>query len=84
MRKRVFRDEKGSASYRRVAGQILQAINSAIMSQARIQGLVVERKALTDTAGRDLPAALKAILLGEELPDPAALPAPMGLDVSAD
>jgi hypothetical protein len=84
MRKRVFRDEKGSASYRRVAGQILQAINSAIMSQARIQGLVVERKALTDTAGRDLPAALKAILLGEEPPDPAALPEPMGLDVSAD
>lgn len=70
MLRRVHHDEKGSAQYRRVAGQVLTAINSAIMNQARIMGLVVEKKALTDTEGNDLPAALKAILLGEDgLPD---------------
>lgn len=74
MTKRVFRDDKGSASYRRIAGQVLQAINGAIMAQARIQGLIIEKKALTNAEGQDLPAALKAILLGEELPDINALP----------
>lgn len=74
MLKRIYHDDKGSAQYRRVAGQVLQAINTAIMNQARIQGLVVEKKALTDTEGRDLPGALRTLLLGEELPDMAALP----------
>lgn len=74
MLKRVYHDEKGSAQYRRVAGQVLQAINTAIMNQARIQGIVIEKKALTDSEGRDLPAALRTLLLGEELPDAAALP----------
>ena len=74
MYKRVYHDEKGSAQYRRVAGQVLQAINTAIMNQARIQGLVVEKKSLTDAEGKDLPAALRAILLGEEMPEMAALP----------
>jgi hypothetical protein len=74
MLKRVARDEKGAAQYRRVAGQVLQAINTAIMNQARIQGLVVEKKALTDGEGNDLPTALRTLLLGEELPDQNALP----------
>lgn len=65
MLKRVYHDEKGSASYRRVAGQVLQAINAAIMNQARLQGLIVEKKALTDSEGHDLPSALRDILLGK-------------------
>jgi hypothetical protein len=74
MQKRVYHDEKGSAQYRRVAGQVMQAINAAIMAQARIQGLVVEKKALTDGDGRDLPQALRVLLLGDEPLDMAALP----------
>jgi hypothetical protein len=74
MTRRVYHDDKGSAQYRRVAGQVLQAINTAIMNQARIQGIVIEKKALTDAEGHDLPAALRTLLLGEELPDAAALP----------
>ena len=68
--KRVYHDEKGSAQYRRVAGQVLQALNTAIMNQARLNGLVIEKKALTDAEGNDLPSALRAILLGEESPGP--------------
>ena len=78
MLKQVFHDVKGSAQYRRIAGQVLTAINTAIMNQARIQGLVVEKKALTDVEGKDLPAALRTILLGEELPDINALPSANG------
>lgn len=73
--KRVHHDDKGAAQYRRVAGQVLQAVNTAIMNQARLQGLVVEKKALTDAEGRDLPSALRTLLLGEDLPEPMALPA---------
>jgi hypothetical protein len=65
MTKRVYHDEKGAASYRRVAGQVLQAINAAIMNQARLQGLVIEKKALTDSEGHDLPSALRDLLLGK-------------------
>lgn len=74
MLKRVYHDEKGSAQYRRVAGQVLQAINTAIMNQARIQGLVIEKRALTDAEGHDLPGALRTLLLGEDMPDVNALP----------
>jgi hypothetical protein len=83
MTRRVYHDEKGAASYRRVAGQVLQAINAAIMNQARLQGLVVEKKALTDSEGHDLPSALRDILLGKpvEIRDDG-MPAPArSLDV---
>lgn len=78
MLKHVFHDVKGSAQYRRIAGQVLTAINTALMNQAKIQGLVVEKRSLTDAEGKDLPAALRTILLGEELPDINALPSANG------
>lgn len=65
--KRVYRDEKGSAQYRRVAGQVIQALRQAIMDQAKLTGLIVDQKALTDSAGDDLPTALKDMLLDEKL-----------------
>jgi len=79
MLKRVHLDAKGQASYRRIAGQVLQAINGAIAQQAKINGLIVEKKALTDTEGRDLPTALRTLLLEDDPAPPArgpALPAP--------
>ena len=84
MLKSVFHDVKGSAQYRRIAGQVLTAINTALMNQAKIQGLVVEKKSLTDAEGKDLPAALRTILLGEELPDIAALPSANGHSLDND
>jgi hypothetical protein len=66
--------DKGSAQYRRAAGQILQSINAMQMNQARIMGIVVDKKALTDGEGKDLPHALAELLLGEDVVDVAALP----------
>ena len=83
--KRIWHDTKGSAQYRRIGAQVLQAINTALMNQARLQGLVVEKRSLTDAEGKDLPAALRTILLGEELPDVNALPSANGhLDNDTD
>lgn len=66
IRKFVQRDEKGAAQYRRVAGQVLTALNTAIMNQSKLLGLVVEKRAPTDADGYDLPSALRQILLGED------------------
>jgi hypothetical protein len=81
MLKRVHLDDKSSANYRRIAGQVLQAINTAIMQQAKIQGLVIEKRALTNAQGEDLPAALRTLLLEDDPPAQTALPSPRnGLD----
>jgi hypothetical protein len=74
IQRKVHLDDKGSAQYRRAAGQILQSINAMQMNQARIMGIVVDKKALTDGEGKDLPHALAELLLGEDVVDVAALP----------
>jgi hypothetical protein len=67
MEKLVHRDEKGSAQYRRIAGQVVTTLRATIMDQAKLAGLIVDQKALTTTDGVDLPSALRDMLVGETL-----------------
>lgn len=58
----VRRDEKGSAQFRGNKAAALGQARQAIMDQAKVLGLVVDKTALTDTAGNTMTmAALIAV-----------------------
>lgn len=52
---RVYRDKKGSAQFRGNKAAALKVAHDSTMSKAKILGIVVDKAALTDTKGEDLP-----------------------------
>lgn len=53
----VYRDKKGSAQFRGNKAAALQTARQATMDKAKILGIVVDKAALTDSAGEDIPLA---------------------------
>lgn len=51
----VYRDAKGSAQFRGNKAASLAQARQAVMDKAKLLGLVVDKAALTDTKGEDLP-----------------------------
>jgi hypothetical protein len=51
----VYRDKKGSAQFRGNKASALNVARSATMDKAKLLGLVVDKAALTDGAGDDIP-----------------------------
>jgi hypothetical protein len=56
-RRIVYRDDKGSASFRGNKAASLNAARQATMDQAKLLGLVVDKVAPTNGAGDDIPLA---------------------------
>jgi hypothetical protein len=56
-RRSVYRDAKGSAQFRGNKAAALAQARQATMDKAKLLGLVVDKAALTDTHGEDLPLA---------------------------
>jgi hypothetical protein len=54
---KVHRDAKGSAQFRGNKAASLAQARQATMDKAKLQGLVVDKAALTDTNGDDIPLA---------------------------
>lgn len=54
-RRSVYRDAKGSAQFRGNKAAALAQARQAVMDKAKLLGLVVDKAALTDTKGEDIP-----------------------------
>jgi hypothetical protein len=54
-RRSVYRDAKGSAQFRGKKAAALAQARQAVMDKAKLLGLVVDKAALTDSQGDDLP-----------------------------
>jgi DNA-binding CsgD family transcriptional regulator len=65
VRRRVYRDERGSATYRSNIGQLLQVVRQTNFDKAKIMGLVVNKQAATTGDGVDLKTTMAALLTGE-------------------
>lgn len=52
---RVYRDDKGSAQFRGNKAAALAQARQATMDKAKVLGIVVDKAALTNSAGDDLP-----------------------------
>jgi hypothetical protein len=65
VRKRVYRDDKGSAHYTSNKAALLQVVRQCSMDAAKIMGLVVDKQAATTGDGVDLKTTLAALLTSE-------------------
>lgn len=71
-RRTVYRDDKGSASFRGNKAAALNAARQATMDQAKLLGLVVDKVAPTNSAGEDIPLdALMERFARSQQPDSA-------------
>ena len=53
----VKRDKKGSAQFRGNKSAAIGVYRQAVMDQAKVQGIVVDKAAVTDSEGNDIPLA---------------------------